>query len=386
MDNKNIDKVLADACSAASHLSEWVSRDVLDDSSGNGEKLRMIYEGWSGAEAISERPSGFRIFGPEGCGKHTAMLHLVKLISEKKRHTLAYVNGTLLDPEEFGFPELRERFDIIIDNIGSSKPLCLILDGFDRCPYRDELYNYLGSVLFRRWFDSERELLLVIVDDGGPLPSLLSELLSPFRVRRPNRKLREKLIDTALDEELCERIDRLYGIKNLVSDTEGFTYRELLLLTNELADAIDSSADEEELHELVADAMHAAEAARRKAAQAPERAAAVTTRLISAQRFDSEPLLKRFDALAEAVSKIQINAASTPIADMGKFSLDGQNEDANLKSMDPKAIKENIRNKRVKEVLDELVNFTEQGNTSSNAAPEKQSEAEAAAESEENRQ
>ena len=284
--NKDIKEYIRDAIELANSIVEWASRDYMDDSSGNGRKISELYDEWSDGEVMDERPVGVHITGPDGCGKQTALLNLLRSIKQKSIYEFVYfdkrsdINGSLLT----------DITNELIETNAKEKSLCLIIDGYD-C--ENDYYRFLYGELYKRWLHKNSEIFLIIIDNGTELPSFLYDIMYTFRISRPKYKVREGFIRSFFDSELDLNtrllFEDLYGMDNLAGDTEGLTFKEIKTVLDELKEYVLENKDQNE-----------------------ETVAKEINDIIDAYKHvEEEPVvdkvLLRVDALIDAISKISVN-------------------------------------------------------------------------------
>ena len=285
-DNADHKEYIQDAIELANSIVEWASCDYMDDTSGNGKKICELFEQWVDGEIMEERPAGVHITGPDGCGKHTALLYLLKSIKEISKYDFIYFDKY----QEINESLLIEISNELIKTYAKEKPLCMIIDGYE-CG--NDYYRFLYRELYKRWLNKNTEIFIILIDSGNELPSFLSDIMYTLRISKPTYRIREKLIDEYFDTELDISskllFDDIYGLNSLIEDTEGLTYKEIRKILDVLKDYILENKDleEETKAKEINDIMDG---------YRPVKSETVVDRI-----------LPRIDALIDAIAKISIN-------------------------------------------------------------------------------
>ena len=254
-----------------------------DDSFGWGRILKNMW-----FPTGEERPTGTGVLlvGPAGCGKHTAVRHLLQLLEQlpKERDgdgapadSYLYVSLDWEELEELeGFADCRERLNMLLDDCCDRKQgLFLVLEGTARLPWSRKLYRYLESQLAAFYLyrgqqslfggpkDQPREevyeedenavppIFLALIEEEEPaLPALLRSRLQLCRMTRPNLLRRKSFLTNRELGNLHMDLSELYPGQTLAELTEGLSYAQLEDLVNSLsaltADLLDQAALEEE--------------------------------------------------------------------------------------------------------------------------------------------
>lgn len=309
-------------------LTGWVERTTknseLDDTAGNGKRIRKWYDSKISSDPFNKREIGFHISGPDGCGKHMAMLHLINVV--KADYRVFYINKSAFDLDNMNLESFLEIIKYLFEEYADVNKICIIFDGFDNYLYQKELYLYLYDILVSRFNNVEPDVLLVIMDNGGTIPSLLSSMLYSIRVRKPTKKQREVFLDRKIEEALVEALGekieekqeflvKIFDIKQIAEETEGFTYRDLLLLVESISslflDEFDENEIEEELHMVVAEEKKKHYIENQTGEKMLAKMDNIFLALSSSKGINTDALLSKIDALIESISKISVTTGVT---------------------------------------------------------------------------
>lgn len=195
-----------------------------DDTFGWGARLRHMWE------KEPNRPCGLLLTGPNGCGKHTAAVHMFRILSEE--YYVALVNGTALC--DGGFASASGRLLGTIKHYGKeNKPLCMILDGLEECGFRKDLFSFLGQILTVSWLRNVQipPVFLILIDSyEEDIPAVLRSRLRLCRMALPTASRRRAY----LKNNDFSMIHVAVNLDLLVDSTAGLTYAQLADLAQNL--------------------------------------------------------------------------------------------------------------------------------------------------------
>lgn len=240
-----------------------------DDSFGWGRILKNM---WFPTGEEMPTGTGLLLVGPAGCGKHTAVHHMLRLLDQlpgeetedgSPADSYQYVSldwEELQEPED-GFAGCRELLAVLLDDCFDRRQgLFLVLEGTARLPWSRKLYRYLESQLTgyylyrsRRSFtpgpkdrpaspDWEEDgmttppFFLVLIEEEEPvLPALLRSRLQLCRMSRPDLLRRKRFLTNRELGNLHMDLAELHPGQTLAELTEGLSYAQLEDLVNSLA-------------------------------------------------------------------------------------------------------------------------------------------------------
>ena len=259
-------------------LTQWA-----DDSFGWGKILKNM---WFPTGEELPTGTGVLLVGPAGCGKHTAIHHLLRLMDQlpkqededgSLRDSYLYVSldwEELLEPED-GFAACEQMLSMLLDDCyDRHQGLFLVLEGTTRLPWSRKLYRYLGSqltdyYLYRGkgaftagpkdrpasldWEEDETVLppfFLALIEEEEPMmPALLRSRLQLCRMSRPNLLRRKNYLMNRDLGNLHMDMDELHPGQTLADLTEGLSYAQLEDLVNSLSALTAELAEPVELAE-----------------------------------------------------------------------------------------------------------------------------------------
>ena len=210
------------------YLDYLDNTSALDDTFGWGARLRNMWE------KEPHHPCGLLLTGPDGCGKHTAAVHMFRILSDD--YYIALISGPALC--DGGFDNAKARLLGTIGSYGKeNKPLCLILDGLEDCTFRKELFTALGQALTISWLSNVTTppVFVILIDSQEQdIPAILRSRLRLCRMALPNAARRRAY----LENDEFNMIQAGANVNLLVSSTEGLTYAQLADLARNLECAI----------------------------------------------------------------------------------------------------------------------------------------------------
>ena len=240
-------------------ISEYLLSQIPDDSFGWGRVLQNMW-----FPTGSEQPSGtgLLLVGPAGCGKHTALHHMLRLLPLSPRveiegryeapYDAVFLNeDSLADPEE-DFAVCQARLNLLLDHYyDRGQGLFLVLEHAARLPFSRKLFRFLEEQLAayflnrgerslapgpKDWPDLSAEpaespyppLFLVLLEEEEPeLPALLRSRLQLCRMSRPDLLRRTEFLLNHDVQNVHLDLDELHPGQNLADLTEGLSYAQL---------------------------------------------------------------------------------------------------------------------------------------------------------------
>lgn len=217
----------------------------LDDTFGWGELLELMWY-----ELPQPCAGGILLTGPDGCGKHTAAAHVVRLAVQRSRMGVVFLDGTDFSAERM--PWLQERLNVILDQFyDQGQGLCLVMENLEDLPFRRELLTFLGRTLndYSRGTGNPQDvfpsLFLVLLDRRETdIPAALRRKLRLCRMSLPNRVRRERFLN-----QYGAEIRSFVAMDKFVQATEGATYAQLMAIVDNVANLVncrDEQLPEEE--------------------------------------------------------------------------------------------------------------------------------------------
>lgn len=258
---------------------EYLQSKRLDDTFGWG----AIF-----AASVADNPdvngSGLLLTGPEGCGKHTAALHMMKQL-KLQGYGMLFLEGTEL--ASLGAGQAMQRFDALLDRFyKEGKSLCVCLEGLENCSCRRELLTYWGRALLNYLLYPEqfRPLFLILIDSQEQdIPALLRDRLRLCRMSLPDSDRRAAFL-----ERRARNIRNDVSLQVFAQATKGASYSQLLDMIDNVQDLLDSregGLEDETLQRFLAQQMPAPsqEAASRTIAQSVQQLLEQLPRLLQGQ-------------------------------------------------------------------------------------------------------
>ena len=255
-----------------------------DDSFGWGKILKNM---WFPGGYEMPSGTGLLLVGPRGCGKHTAVHHMLRLLDQLPKeetedgdeeipYTCVFLEGEDLEGPGEDAASGRQRIDALLDDCyDRRRGLFLVLEDTAALPWSRKLYRYLETQLasyylqrgrrsslqgpkdrpntedFEEDGDTLPPFFLVLLEEEEPaLPALLRSRLQLCRMSKPNLLRRKRfLTNRGLGDHLMQHEEQNPG-QTLAELTEGMSYAQLEDLANSLtaltADIMESVPPEEE--------------------------------------------------------------------------------------------------------------------------------------------
>ena len=266
MGKESIDKWLQQAVQDGQLTSDYYLSQIPDDSFGWGRILNNL---WFGAGETRPSGSGLLLTGPAGCGKHTALHHMIFLLSQLD-YQFIFLDGTELNNSD----EAIEKLDALLDQCHEKRSgLCLVLEETAQQPCSQALYRYLGKTLCQYYLSRGEEsrlpgpkdyplqqwdndalpglnpFFVVLIEEEEPrLPALLRKRLQVCRMALPTFKQRLAFIEN-------HELGNIQTQDGFLEQTDGLSYGQLEDLINSLR-AFTAGADirsEDSMNALLAD-------------------------------------------------------------------------------------------------------------------------------------
>ncbi len=253
-------------CLYSQLISEYLLTQVPDDSFGWGTVLRNMW-----FPTGSEQPSGtgLLLVGPAGCGKHTALHHMLRLLPQFPRVEIegrdeAPYDAVFLDEDSLAGPEedfsvCQARLNLLLDRYyDRGQGLFLVLEHAASLPFSRKLFRFLEEQLAAYFLNrGERSLapgpkdwpglsaepaespypplFLVLLEEEEPeLPALLRSRLQLCRMSRPDLFRRREFLLNHDVQNVHLDLDELHPGQNLADLTEGLSYAQLQDLLTDL--------------------------------------------------------------------------------------------------------------------------------------------------------
>ena len=222
-----------------------IFREEPDDTFGWGEILELMWY-----QLPQPCAGGILLTGPDGCGKHTAAAHMVRLAVKRGRLGVVFLDGADFGAESM--PWIQERLNLILDQFyDQSQGLCLVMENLEDLPWRRNLLTFLGRTLgdYSRGTGNPEDafppLFLVLLDrQEESIPAILRNKLRLCRMSLPNRIRREQFLT-----KCGANIRSFVSMDRFARATEGASYAQLRALVENVTDLVncrDEQLSEEE--------------------------------------------------------------------------------------------------------------------------------------------
>ena len=249
MDTAKTEDWVEEVLDEGDRITRYLLSQDPDDSFGWGKLLQKM---WTPEATSRPSGSGLLLVGPPGCGKHTAVHHLVHALAARNYHFV------FLDGEELGelggkkdaCDALTALFDHCYDE---QQSLCLVLEQLAELPFSRAVFRFLGTNLMQYYLhwaedirfegpkdhpfwrrsaeDEEDEftpLFLILIEEKEPaIPAFLRNRLQLCRMSLPDALRRRRYLSNS-------ELGRVRPVDGLVEETEGLTYAQLEDLINSL--------------------------------------------------------------------------------------------------------------------------------------------------------
>ena len=222
-----------------------IFREEPDDTFGWGEILELMWY-----QLPQPCAGGILLTGPDGCGKHTAAAHMVRLAVKRGRLGVVFLDGADFGAESM--PWIQERLNLILDQFyDQGQGLCLVMENLEDLPWRRNLLTFLGRTLgdYSRGTGNPEDafppLFLVLLDrQEESIPAILRNKLRLCRMSLPNRIRREQFLT-----KCGANIRSFVPMDRFARATEGASYAQLRALVENVTDLVncrDEQLSEEE--------------------------------------------------------------------------------------------------------------------------------------------
>lgn len=178
---------------------------------------------------------GLLLTGPQGCGRHAAAGHMMKLLFAEGYDSV-FLDG--LDLGSVDFETARGRLDALFDRFyEQGKGLCICLEEMEDCPHRRQLLTYLGQTLYKCLIYRQEltPVFLILIDDRTDQPQILRDRLRLCRMSIPDLSRR-----TAFLERKARLLKHSVSLQVFAEATEGASYGQLLDMIANVEGLVDS--------------------------------------------------------------------------------------------------------------------------------------------------
>lgn len=226
-----LDKTLQDSAD----LEYDIFLEELDDTFGWGEILELMWY-----KLPQPCAGGILLTGPDGCGKHTAAAHMVRLAVKRGRLGVVFLDGADFYAQSLSW--LQERLNLILDQFyDQEQGLCLVMENLEDLPWRKELLTFLGRTLrdYSRGTGNVQDafpaLFLVLLDrQEETVPPILRNKLRLCRMSLPNLVRRKQFL-----AKYAANIRSFVPMDQFAQATEGASYAQLRALVENVSDLVD---------------------------------------------------------------------------------------------------------------------------------------------------
>lgn len=255
-----------------------------------------------------ERPAGLLITGPEGCGRHTVMIHALKLLCDDYQQFAAvFLTAEDLEDDTGNFDLAQQKMETLFakyrDQAAEDRKLFLVVDEIDDYPFRSALLKFLEKTVceYRLEKEQEAELFLVLFQNTPfRVPAVMKGLLYPCSMVYPDRAHRQHFV-----EDYTEDMYKALPMEMLLDETEGYSYAELLAMVKNAQTMFLQT--EEKLSEKTMKALL-------EERQMPVKAESEKERLF-------QKIEKALDSLPELLEKLGQNVGNTGLSSMQRTRL-----------------------------------------------------------------
>lgn len=303
---------------------EYLNSKRLDDTFGWGAIFAASLE-----DDPEVNGSGLLLTGPDGCGKHTAALHMMKLL-ELQGYEKVFLEGS--EMSSVTAQVSMQRFDALLDRFyNEKKSLCVCLEGLEHCPHRRELLSYWGRALLNYLLYSEQfyPLYLILIDGAEQdIPSMLRDRLRLCRMSLPTPERRAAFL-----ERHARTIRNDISMQVFAEATEGASYGQLLDMIGNVQNLLDSregSLDDDALRSFLSQQMPqlSQSAASQTIAQSLQQLLTQLPQLLQGQARSAMPM---------ELPVVQVNPASASLAPMDQANF-LTNKRTEIENMSPREL------------------------------------------------
>ena len=208
---------------------KMVRKEPPDDFFGWGATLEQLWQ-------ESVRPKGLLLTGPDGCGKHTAAAHMLRILLQE-RYDCVVIEDTVLE----ALCEIQPLISWMDNALAQKRKLCVMVDQLTDETKRSELFSYLGRCIRKNSLTpATKDALFVIVIEREyqQMPAALRQNLLSCVMTRLSAEYCKDFLEHRFKDGSLGVNWREFETEELYQITEGFTYAQLKDLSYQIALAI----------------------------------------------------------------------------------------------------------------------------------------------------
>lgn len=223
-----------------------IYEEAPDDTFGWGATFQQMW-----TEAF--HPNGLLLTGADGCGKHTAAAHMLRILLEEN-YECVIINNDVVSADN-SIPEMKSWLN---ENIDQKHKLCVVVDQLTDTTKRGELFSYFGQRFSQNRITQTQKnalFLIVIENEETCIPALLRRNLLRCVMSLPTAEFRQVFLENYMNNTFKINL-KYYANDELLKCTEGFTYAQLKDLAYQIGLMIrmdDSEGIEEYIVQLAKD-------------------------------------------------------------------------------------------------------------------------------------
>ena len=220
-----------------SEVAAGLVQSEIPDDFGWGYTLEQMWKERS-------RPKGLLLTGPDGCGKHTAAAHMLRIL-QGEHYDCAVITDSVLEA-------LRE-LPPLTDWMDDKQKICVIVDQLTDKTIRSKLLSYLGRRISRNSLisDTAGKLFVIVIErEYSNMPAELRRNLLNCTMSLPASEFREVFLENQLSD-LFDIDWTQYTSEEFDHLTEGLTYAQLKDLSYQIGLAIQSSSPDKVQEEIL---------------------------------------------------------------------------------------------------------------------------------------
>lgn len=214
---------------------KMVRKESPDNTFGWGTTLEQMWQ-----ETV--RPKGLLLTGPDGCGKHTAAAHMLRILLQQ-RYDCVIIEDTVME----AVCEIQPLTSWIDDALAQKRKLCVMVDQLTDETKRSKLFSYLGRRVRKNSLtpDTKDALFVIVIErEYKQMPAALRQNLLSCVMTLPAAEFREAFLQNCLSDTFGIDL-RQYAGEELYQITEGLTYAQLKDLSYQIGLAIHSISPED---------------------------------------------------------------------------------------------------------------------------------------------